>query len=383
MLFSARNRLIGFALLLAAGLVPLDAQQRGAVQKPPPIKVIEVKEPDGQILSYRYGSGSTEVRMRGTKLAPEARIKLKVGSRPGFAEIDINRGDVTGLKPAHQFGKDFLTYVLWAVSVDGKASNLGEITFDGARPVSINVTTPYQTFWLMLTAEPDYAVVDPSPQVILYSYSAKQSASEPSGTRALTIKGDLFFFTHYTTYNSSPGNLERAPNELLQARKALELASKSGILAVRRAAGAPRLREEERTREVLEQAKAVLAQAEDAYRKNPQGREVVQFARTAAQIAENARALAGGAVGGVLVLQLEDELADLRAQFANLEAESSRLRAELAGFSGDHAQASSGPAKDVQTTVDGPQALVSKPIVWFGVLGWALAVLLLFRRRSV
>lgn len=73
MLFSARNRLIGFALLLAAGLVPLDAQQRGAVQKPPPIKVIEVKEPEGQILSYRYGSGSTEVRMRGTKLAPEDR----------------------------------------------------------------------------------------------------------------------------------------------------------------------------------------------------------------------------------------------------------------------------------------------------------------------
>ncbi|MGH9816609.1 MAG: hypothetical protein ACRD6I_11075 [Candidatus Acidiferrales bacterium] len=370
-------------MLLAACLLPLHAQQRGGVEKPPPLGVVEIKEPGGQILSYRYGSSSTEVRMRGTKLAREARIKLKVGSRPGFTEIDINRGDVTGLMPAHQFGKDFLTYVLWAVSVDGKASNLGEVTFDGAQPISINVTTPYQTFWLMLTAEPDYAVVDPSPQVILYSFSADQGAREPSGDRALTIKGELFFFTHYMTYDSSPGNLERAPNELLQARKALELASKSGILAVRRAAGVARLREEERTRQVLDQAKAALAQAEDAYRKNPQGREVVQFARTAAQIAENARALAGGAVGGALVRQLEDQLADLRVQFANLEAESSKLRAELAR-SGDHAQALSAPAKEpVQTTVDGPQALASKPIVWFGLLGWALAVLLLFRRRSV
>ncbi len=384
MLFCAQWRLIGFGLLLGACLLPLPAQQRGAVEKPPPLGLVEVKERAGQILSYRYGSSSAEVRMRGTKLAPEARIKLKVGSRPGFTEIDINRGDVTGLKPAHQFGKDFLTYVLWAVSVDGKASNLGEVTFDGAQPISINVTTPYQTFWLMLTAEPDYAVVDPSPQVILYSFSANQGGREPSGDRALTIKGELFFFTHYMTYDSSPGNLERAPNELLQARKALELASKSGILAVRRAAGVAGLREEERTRQVLEQAKAALAQAEDAYRKNPQGREVVQFARTAAQIAENARALAGGAVGGALVRQLEDELADLRVQVATLEDESSKLRAELASLGG-RSQAPSEPAKaPAEAAAAQPQAnLASKPIVWFGLLGWALAVLLLFRRRSI
>ena len=101
--------------------------------------------------------------MRGTSVAPDAHIKLKVGSRPGFVELDINRGKITGLKPASQFGSDFLTYVLWAVSVDGKAANLGEITFLDDKPISINVTTPYQTFWLMLTAEPNYAVVDPSP----------------------------------------------------------------------------------------------------------------------------------------------------------------------------------------------------------------------------
>ena len=52
--------------------------------------------------------------------------------------------------------------MLWAVSVDGKASNLGEITFEGERPVPVNLTTPYQTFWLMVTAEPNYAVVDPA-----------------------------------------------------------------------------------------------------------------------------------------------------------------------------------------------------------------------------
>ncbi len=260
------------------------------------LRVIEVNEPDGQILSYRHLAGSTEVRMRGTRLAPKAEIKLKIGSRPGFVELDINRGGITGLEPAHRFGKDFLTYVLWAVSVDGKASNLGEITFEGERPVPVNLTTPYQTFWLMVTAEPNYAVVDPSAQVVLYS--VKQVST--SENDALPIKGDLFFFTHYAAYETAPGGaVDGIPNQLLQARKAVELASKSGVLAAdgKRNAG---LKEEAYTHEALTQAKTFLARSEAAYKKDPKDQAVVQFARTSAQSAENARALAMGAVGDLL-----------------------------------------------------------------------------------
>src|SRR5688572_2177274 len=194
----------------------------------PQLRVIEVREPEGQILSYRHLAGSTEVHMRGTRLAPGAQVRLKIGSRPGFVELDINRGGISGLKPAYLLGKDFLTYVLWAVSVDGKASNLGEITFEADRPVPVNVTTPYQTFWLMVTAEPNYAVVDPSPQVVLYS--VKQVST--SENAALPIKGDLFFFTHYAAYETAPGGaVESIPNQLLQARKAVELAAKAGVPA--------------------------------------------------------------------------------------------------------------------------------------------------------
>lgn len=380
-------------LLIAGGCPTLAAAQPKAVERPTPLKLIEVKEADGQILSYRHLAGSTEVRMRGTKLAAEARIRLKVGTRPGFTEIDINRGDITKLMPAQQFGRDFLTYVLWAVSVDGKASNLGEITFEGDKPISINITTPYQTFWLMLTAEPDYAVVDPSPQVILYSIN-QGASSEPAGNKPLPIKRDLFYFTHYTAYDSSPATLERVPNELLQARKAVELASKSGILATSARSGL-RGREEERTRQTLEQARSVLEQAEDAFRKNPQAREVVQFARTAAQIAENARALAGGAVGDALLRQLEDELAGLRGEFAKLQGESSKLRTELATLLEERAKTPKVPAKgpaatpaqakkeDPPSEPPDPPSVVSKPVVWFGVVGWVLALLLLFRRRGI
>src|SRR5918992_91180 len=149
----------------------------------PELRLVEIQEPGGQILSYRHLAGSTDVYLRGTRRVPDARIRLKVGSRPGFAELDINRGGISGLKPAHWLGKDFLTYVLWAVSVDGKASNLGEITFRDGQPVAVNVTTPYQTFWLMVTAEPNYAVVDPSPEVVLYSVNE----GSDNESRAITI----------------------------------------------------------------------------------------------------------------------------------------------------------------------------------------------------
>src|SRR6188768_1424993 len=233
-------------------------------QTPPPqtiqLRVIEVHDPDGQILSYRHLAGSTDIRMRGTRLAPKAEIKLKIGSRPGFVELDINRGGITGLEPAHRLGRDFLTYVLWAVSVDGKASNLGEITFEGERPVPVNLTTPYQTFWLMVTAEPNYAVVDPSAQVVLYS--VKQVST--SENAALPIKGDLFFFTHYAAYETTSGGaVDSTPNQLLQARKAVELASRSGVLAAGSKSNAS-LKEVAHTHEALAQAKAFLARSEAA-----------------------------------------------------------------------------------------------------------------------
>jgi hypothetical protein len=345
------------------------AQRQANVEKPA-LTVVEVKEPGGQILSYRHLAGSSDVRMRGTRLAPEARISLKIGSRPGFVEIDINRGGISGLKPAHRLGRDFLTYVLWAVSVDGRASNLGEITFEGDRPLSVNVTTPYQTFWLMVTAEPNYAVVDPSPRVVLYSVGDHVENDK----RAISLRGDLFFFTHYTTYDSAaPEKLEPVPNQLLQARKAVELASRSTILAGDRAPGS-RLKEEQYTREALKQAKAFLARAEDAYQKDPNSDHVVQFARTAAQSAENARSLAMGAVGGLLVRQLEGELASTRHELARLQAERSKPRPAP-----EPVTLKAEAEVPANTLVE----LATRPTVWFALIGWGAALVLLFRRRSI
>jgi hypothetical protein len=267
----------GAVCMLLAGIPVAGAQAPdGASPATPPgaLKVVELREPDGQILSYRHLAASTEVYMRGTRLAPDARVKLKIGSRPGFVELDINRGGITGLKPAYYLGKDYLTYVLWAVSIDGRASNLGEITFAGDDAIPVNLTTPYQTFWLMATAEPNYAVVDPSSRIVLYS--VKQGTTSES--RAIPIGGDMFFYTHYAVYDSAPGATPNGvPNQLLQARKALELASKSVNGTGVSSAGAPK--EDKYTREALNQAKVFLGRAEEAYQQSPRGQEVAQFAR--------------------------------------------------------------------------------------------------------
>jgi len=379
--FSQRVRFLSLVLLLILPGASLHGQRRTGGELTS-LKVIEVKEPDGQILSYRHLAGTTEVQMRGTRLAPGARIRVKVGTRPGFVKLDIKRGAISGLQPAHRLGKDFLTYVLWSVSVDGRASNLAEITFKADQPVSVDVTTTYQTFWLMVTAEPYYAVVEPSPMVVLYS--AGQASKEKKKKRAVSVGGDLFYFTHYTTYDAAAGTpLEATPNELLQARKAVDMAAKSGILASERRRGAGL--EEEYTRQALLQARDFLARAEETYKKDANNRDVIQFARTAAQTAEDARSLS------------LDEARDLRVRQAQkLENEVAKLRPTPAKAVPQEpavpvSSPSEKPAK-AEEEVEAPPApsppsrlarVAAQPALWFALLGWGVAIVLLFRRRSI
>ena len=354
---------------------PFLCAQRGMGGELTPLKAIEVKQADGQILSYRHLAGTTEVQMRGTRLAPEASIRVKVGTRPGFVKLGIPRGAISGLQPAHRLGKDFLTYVLWSVSVDGRASNLAEITFKGDQPVTVEVTTTYQTFWLMVTAEPYYAVVEPSSMVVLYS--AGQSRKEIKKKKAVAVGGSLFYFTHYTSYDQAAGAaLEATPNELLQARKAVDLASRSGILATARRR-APGL-EEEYTRQALLQAQDFLTNAEQTYKKNPRDSDVIQLARTAAQTAEDARSLSMDEARDLTVKQvqkLENEMASLQHIPAKVVEEPVSLPEKPEKAESVQSEPAPAPSKLAR--------IASQPALWFALLGWGVALALLFRRRFI
>lgn len=318
-----RLLLIAAALLLAT----LGAGAQQAPPRPRGIQAVRVPAPQGAILSFQ-SRGTTVVELRGTERMPNASVTLKVESRPGFVEIDINRGEIKNLEPASRFGRDFLTYVLWVVSVDGDAMNIGEITFEGGQPISINVTTTFQTFWMMVTAEPDFAVNDPSPVVVLTSRNQEHIET---ATKAEPVRGEYLYYTNYTDYDSAPAGALPAdvPSELLQARKAVELASESGILARPTPEGEEPLPDELRVRETLQLARDFLDRAESAFKSAGATPEAIQYSRTAAQIAENARALALGAVGGIYVRQLDRELEKLRAQYRQCQEELAKLREEM------------------------------------------------------
>jgi hypothetical protein len=214
-------------------------------------------------------------------------------------------------------------------------------------------------------------------------YSVKDGSG--SDTRALPIRSNLFYFTHYPTYESTPGDADNGvPNQLLQARKAVELASKSSLTVPKNVEGAT-LKEEEYTQEALDQARTFLARAEAGYKANAKGQDVIQFARTAAQSAENARALAMGAVGGILVRQLEGEVATLRNELTKLRAAPAPtlIVEPLPPVEPPPAAVSPPVPVPIMIPVASAPPLVKQPALWFAVAGWVVAIVLLFRRKAI
>src|SRR5262249_54432795 len=130
---------------------------------PTPVFRTTVVARSTQAVSYRHRSGATRIDFAGTKLLPQARGEARVESKQGRIEIDAN---FANLVPAHDFGPEYLTYVLWAITPEGRALNLGEVLLNG-RNSKLNVTTEIQAFGLIVTAEPYYAVTQPSDVVVM------------------------------------------------------------------------------------------------------------------------------------------------------------------------------------------------------------------------
>jgi outer membrane protein OmpA-like peptidoglycan-associated protein len=134
-------------------------------QGPNGVYIYHVKVVERQLdaVNYFNRSGSTHVGFEGTNLLPGAKGDAKVNSLTGKTEISAH---FEGLPPANGFGEEYLTYVLWAISADGRPQNLGELELAGNK-ASLNVTSGFQAFGMIVTAEPYYAVSQPSDVVVL------------------------------------------------------------------------------------------------------------------------------------------------------------------------------------------------------------------------
>ena len=116
-------------------------------------------------INYRNAS-SSKVDMQGTELMPTANGEANVKSRTGRVEVDLK---LSGLEAANRFGMEYLTYVMWAISPQGRAVNMGELVLDHGQ-VKLKATTELQTFGLVVTAEPYFAVTQPSDVVVAENF---------------------------------------------------------------------------------------------------------------------------------------------------------------------------------------------------------------------
>ena len=252
-----------------------------------------------QAVNYEHRSGSSKLDFAGTALMPSANGEARVNSKRGSIEIEAEFGNLQ--KPT-TFGNEYLTYVLWAISPEGRAVNLGEVLVGGNHRSKLQVTTDLQAFALIVTAEPYYAVRQPSNAVVLENVVREDTKGT---TEAVNAKYELMERGGYipTGYKFDPVVLNaRLPLEFFEARNALRIAQSEG--AETYASGS------------YQHAVQLMNNADGyATSKHLDSKPLIAVSREAVQTAEDARAIA---------VKKEDEmrLADERQDSADAQAQS-------------------------------------------------------------
>lgn len=178
-----------------------------------------------QAVNYRHNRGATELKFAGTALLPSADGKAKVRSKRGTLEVEAEFGS---LQNPTTFGAEYLTYVLWAISPEGRAVNLGEVLVGDDNRSKLTATTDLQAFALIVTAEPYYAVRQPSNVVVLENIVR---ADTKGTSEAVNAKYELMERGGYlpTGYKFDPVILSASlPLEFYEARNALRIAQSEG-----------------------------------------------------------------------------------------------------------------------------------------------------------
>src|SRR5579862_2769995 len=176
-------------------------------------------------VSYRHHSGATKVNFQGTDLMASATGEAKVNSKRGDMQI---KAEFSGLQKPASFGGEYLTYVLWAISPEGRPVNLGEVLVGDDSHSKLEATTDLQAFALIVTAEPYYAVRRPSNVVVLENSIRSDTAGT---TEAVNAKYELIDRGGYipTGYQFDPVVLDsKLPLEFFEARNAVRIAKSAG-----------------------------------------------------------------------------------------------------------------------------------------------------------
>jgi outer membrane protein OmpA-like peptidoglycan-associated protein len=288
-------------------LAILSTSVAGAQQVP--IYQITVTERTVKAVNYQYRNGPTRLDFRGTVLLPYAKGEAVVESKAGRTDVQVK---FDRLEAPTRFGSEYLTYVLWAITSEGHAKNLGEVLPDGGDHAQLQVTSDLQAFGMIVTAEPYSAVRQPSDVVVMENEIRPDTVGR---IETIQAKYELLPRGQYTYVKPSELRPPEGPKvSMAQYESMVELYQAQNAVQIAQSQGADRY-----AAETFSKAEELLGQAQQMQARKAGRSEVVAIARQAAQTAEDARMIA-------LKRKQDADLA--AAQQAAKEAEAGRIAAE-------------------------------------------------------
>jgi outer membrane protein OmpA-like peptidoglycan-associated protein len=309
---------------------------------------VQVVQRDIDAVNYLHRSGATHIGFEGTNLLPGAKGEATVKSERGQITIDA---DFKGLTPANGFGPEYLTYVLWAISPDGRANNLGEVLPAGTKN-NIHVTTALQSFGMIVTAEPYFSVTEPSDVIVLKNVFNDQTQGVLEKVNAhatLMPRGAYQYETDGAHSVAHPiTRNERSPLELYEAYNALRIAQIAGAdkyspqiygQANQDLQNAAQMDQDKHRDEKLEitMAREAVEKAEDA--------RVDTLRKKAAERQRNAELAKEQAQQQAAQSQAQAQQSQAQAAEAALAAQQAQLRAQAAQLAKAQADAQAAEAR--------------------------------------
>ncbi len=252
---------------------------------PQPIYRVTVVSRTLQAINYEHRSGPTKIDFEGTVLLPRAKGDATVESKRGRISIDAKFHHID---PPTKFGREYLTYVLWAITPEERPKNLGEVLVDPSNNAKLSVTTDLQALGLIVTAEPYFSVTAPSDVVVLENIVWPDTigrVEEVSARYDLLPRGQYTMTLNPRQLRSAEAEGEKLPYDRYEA--VLELYQAENAMQIARSLGADRY-----AAETLSKADSLLRAAQDLESRKQDTHMIVSRAREATQMAEDARIIA-------------------------------------------------------------------------------------------
>jgi outer membrane protein OmpA-like peptidoglycan-associated protein len=315
---------------------------------PQPIYRVTVVSRSLQAVNYEHRGGPTPIDFGGTVLLPEIKGTAIVDSHRGAVAIDAK---LEHLQPPTRFGREYLTYVLWAISPEGRPRNLGEVLVDGSNKAHLKVTTDMQAFGLMITAEPYYSVTTPSDVVVAENIvrpdtiGAREEVMAryellPRGQYTMTVEPAHLRYLDRDA-ESLPYDRYEAVLELYQAENAVQIA---------RSMDADRYAPES-----FDKAAALLSQARDMQARRMDTHAIVSAAREATQMAEDARSISVKRRDEDRRARDLEQARDQRDRTRQAEADAAQARADADRLDAERIQAERARADAEQAAASAEQ----------------------------